>query len=31
MEDLTPLPDRYKPLPLAQEMDEAWRDIVWDL
>jgi len=31
VEDLTPLPDRYKPLPLTQEMDEAWREIVWDL
>jgi hypothetical protein len=30
-EDLTPLPDNYKPVQLTDEMDQAWKDLIYDL
>jgi len=30
-ENLTPLPDSYKPLVLTEEMDKKWMDLIHDI
>lgn len=31
VEENTPLPDSYKPLPMTKEMDDAWQELVWEM
>lgn len=30
-EDLTALPDNYKPVILTEKMDKAWKDLIYEL
>eukprot|EP00804_Cyclotella_cryptica_P015163 CCRYP_000714-RC/>CCRYP_000714-RC protein AED:0.06 eAED:0.06 QI:1245/1/1/1/1/0.75/4/211/85 len=31
VQNLTPLPDSYKPVVLSDKMDKAWMDLIYDL